>query len=153
MSLASSSSTGLAGRMPCAAFIAASSSSTTEPDSSALNCSSIDEPAPAPEDAPPGDEPALNATEVLGVENATAALERESSSKKDAFGGSTSWMSRTKAVHPRATKMLDHVQATITGLDSLPEAQRAPRDERLDFCEAFGEAVINYDGIAQVMDQ
>jgi hypothetical protein len=107
-----------------------------------------DEPAPAPEDAPPGDAPALNATEVAGVENATAALERESSTK-DAFGGSTSWMSRTKAVHPRATKMLDHVQATITGLDS----KEASRDDRLDFCEAFGEAVIDYTCIAQVMDQ
>ena len=96
----------------------------------------------------PGDAPALNATEVAGVENATAALERESSTK-DAFGGSTSWMSRTKAVHPRATKMLDHVQATITGLDS----KEASRDDRLDFCEAFGEAVIDYTCIAQVMDQ
>ena len=115
-----------------------------------------DEPAPAPEDAPPGDAPALNATEVPGVENATAALEREGSSKSDAFGGSTSWMSRTKAVHPRATKMLDHVQATITGLDAQRAAitgEPASRDERLDFCEAFGEAVINYDCIAQVMDQ
>ena len=109
-----------------------------------------DAPAPATEEAPPGDAPAPNATEVLGVENATAALERESSSKKDAFGGSTSWMSRTKAVHPRATKMLDHLQATITGLDSQEEASR---DKRLDFCEAFGEAVIDYTCIAQVMDQ
>ena len=89
------------------------------------------------------------------MENATAALEREASAK-DAFGGSTSWMSRTKAVHPRATKMLDHVQATITGLDAQRAAitgQPATRDERLDFCEAFGEAVIDYTCIAQVMDQ
>ena len=56
------------------------------------------------------------------------------------------FLSRTKPLHPRAAAMIDNIIATING-------GTAPRDDKLDFCEAFGEAVINYECFGQVLDR